>query len=292
MHHGMHQKPTLVIMVVVLSAGALFAWFQIWLQPPDLPPEGFQKKGGLRIGYAVEAPYAFLDPDGAVTGESPELAKVIAARLGIAIAHWRQTEFSALLAELEAERIDLIAAGMFTTPERARRVAFSLPTFQVRQGLLVAKGNPHGLHSYHQAVGTGGIKLAALPGSVEEALLKRLGIADARLVLVPDALTGQTAVATGVADGLALSSPTLRWMVLNAPPGLTELARPFAQPPQSPPGLGGFAFRKNDRRLLAAWNSALRSYLGSPEHLALIGRFGFTAEELPPPLPDPEDSLP
>jgi hypothetical protein len=34
----------------------------------------------LRIGYAVEAPYALVSADGQVTGESPEIARRIAER--------------------------------------------------------------------------------------------------------------------------------------------------------------------------------------------------------------------
>jgi polar amino acid transport system substrate-binding protein len=41
-----------------------------------------RRTGTLRIGYAVEAPYAFLGTNGEVTGESPEVARRIASRLG------------------------------------------------------------------------------------------------------------------------------------------------------------------------------------------------------------------
>jgi membrane-bound lytic murein transglycosylase MltF len=73
------------------------------------------------------------------TGESPEVAKQIAARLEVRQVKWRQAEFGALIAELEAGRIDVIAAGMFMTPERAQRVSFSVPSFHVRQGLWCPK---------------------------------------------------------------------------------------------------------------------------------------------------------
>lgn len=77
-----------------------------------------QQSSTIRIGYAVEAPYAFLTTDGEVTGESPEIAKRVARQLGFNNIIWRQTEFGDLLDELEAGRIDVIAAGMFVTPVR------------------------------------------------------------------------------------------------------------------------------------------------------------------------------
>lgn len=250
----------------------------------DASLKAAQPPGSLRIGYAIEAPYAYLTPAGEVTGQSPELAKRIAARLGVERIDWRLLEFSALLNELEEGRIDVIAAGMFITPERSGRVSFSEPVFHVRQGLLVAAGNPRGLHAYADALGRPEIKLAALTGAVEAAMLRRLGLAESQLVLVPDAQTGLEAVEAGVADGLALSSPSIYGMAQEERLGRTEAARPFAQPAPElggKTGYGAFAFRKADRALREAWNTAQQGYLSSQEYGALMERFGFSPDELP-----------
>lgn len=243
-----------------------------------------REKGVIRIGYAVEAPYAFLKGGGRVTGESPEVARRIVARLGLGRVEWCQMEFGSLLAGLESGRFDVVAAGMFITPERARRVAFSEPTFHVQQGLLVARGNPRQLHAYEQAQAQAEIRVAAIWGSVEEALLRRLGVPEARLIRVPDALAGRVAVESGVADALALSSPTIQWMALQEQLGKTEMARPFVPAElarRERLGYGGFVFRKRDRQLQSAWNAELRAFIGSPEHRQLLAEFGFSAGELP-----------
>jgi polar amino acid transport system substrate-binding protein len=267
------------LLSLLILTGAIAAGI-VMLYPHDDSLKRLRKGGSIRIGYAVEAPYAMLRPDGSVTGESPEIAKVVAARLGIGRIVWRQVEFGSLIDELEAGRIDVIAAGMFITPQRARRVSFSLPTFTVMEGLLVLKGNPRQLHSYRQAASRPEIRIAALSGSVEQGILQRLGFVPPRLVLVPDALTGRVAVETGVADGLALSSPTVRWMALGEKLGTTEMAQPF-ESEHNGNSEGAFAFRKDERRLLAAWNAVLRDFIGSRQHLALIARFGFTGADLP-----------
>ncbi len=243
-----------------------------------------RQAGVMRIGYAVEAPYAFLTPEGQVTGESPEIARVIANRLGIPRVEWRLAEFGDLMEGLEARRYEVIAAGMFITPERQQRAAFSLPTFQVGPGLLVRKGNPLGLHSYADLLQHNEIRVAVLSGSVEEARLLQLGCPGQRLIRVPDAGTGREAVRSGQADALALSAPTIRWMSMHPILGLTEMAEPFTDsgPAGAPaPALGGFVFRKEEAALRQAWDAELRGFLGSEEHRRLVRAFGFAEAELP-----------
>lgn len=243
-----------------------------------------RKAGVIRIGYALEPPYAFLTPGGEVSGESPEIAKVITRRLGIPRIEWRVVEFSELIDDLNAGYIDVIAAGMFITQQRQERIRFSEPTFHVKQGLLVAMNNPHDLHSYAAALQTSGIRLAVLSGSIEENLLQQLGAQDHQLMRVPDAQTGKIAVATGQAAGLALSQPTLRWMKMQSSTQKTMLANPFQQPSMGvlgKTGYGAFAFRIKDKELLTAWNAAMKDFINSHEHAALVFRFGFSRDELP-----------
>jgi polar amino acid transport system substrate-binding protein len=278
----MKQKSYVAILSIVAAAAAII--LVAWLLTRDTSLSRLQQTGIIRIGYAIEAPYAFLIPGEVVTGESPEIAKRMVSRLGIRQIEWRQIEFSSLIDELQSGRIDVIASGMFITPARAQQVNFSEPTFHVRQGLLVARGNPQRIHSYQQALTQKSIKFAVLAGSVEEKLLQQIGIPENQRLVVPDALTGEVAVESGRADGLALSSPTIQWMALQGQMEKSEAAQPFEQPAQAAQerlGYGAFAFRKTDIQLLNSWNSVQKKYLGSPEHLKLIAGFGFSSAELP-----------
>lgn len=241
-----------------------------------------RQAGVIRVGYAVEAPYAFVGANCQVTGEFPEVAKRLAARLGIRRVEWVQTEFDALIPDLESGRFDVLAAGMFITPERAARIAFSEPLLRVRQGLLVRGGNPRRIHSYRDALHRPELKIAVLAGSFEEGLLRQMSIPGRQLVAVPDARTGRLAVESGIADGLALSAPTLRWMTREDHRGTTELAEPFEQPvPARGSSLCAFGFRKEDRQLRAAWNGVLQPFVASNEHLAILSSFGFSRLALP-----------
>ena len=73
-------------------------------------------------------------------------------------------------------------------------------------------------------------------------------------------------------------------MEINDKLGDIESACPFDQPTNAgnePGGCGAFAFRKEDKQLLKAWNSVLDTFIGSKEHVQLISKFGFTRDELP-----------
>lgn len=252
--------------------------------PPGVTLARIEREGVIRIGCAPEAPYVFLDARGTFTGEEIEVAKIIASRMGIRRIEWCQTDFGSLIPELEAGRFDVIAAGMFITAERARRVIFSEPTFRVRNALLVRTGNPHGLHSHEDIIRQSQVKIAVLHGSIEEAMIRKIGVPDDRISVVPDALTGRVAVESGLVDCLALSSPTVRFMARQQNLGLSEIAQPFVVPVSNDArhvGFGANAFRKADDDLRVAWNRHLRAFLGSAEHRRLLAEFGFSDDELP-----------
>jgi polar amino acid transport system substrate-binding protein len=111
--------------------------------------ERIRREGVVRVGFANEAPFAFIDTSsGRLTGEAPEIARVVFSRLGVGEIEGVLTEFASLIPGLKAGRFDVIAAGMYVTPERCREVAFSQPTYAVGEAFLVAAGNPLQLHGY------------------------------------------------------------------------------------------------------------------------------------------------
>ncbi|MCD9185581.1 MAG: ectoine/hydroxyectoine ABC transporter substrate-binding protein EhuB [Pyrinomonadaceae bacterium] len=250
----------------------------------DVSLSKIRKTKTIKIGYAIEAPYAFLKGNNEVGGQSPDIAKYVAQKLGIEKIEWKQTEFSMLFSDLQQGRIDVVAAGTFITPERAEIVNFSEPIFHVNQGLLVLKGNPRKLNSYGNFVEMPEVKVAVISGSVEERFLRRTGVSDKQIISVPDALTGRVAVEAGNADCLALSSPTVNWMAIKDQLGKTETAQISEQVADLPPGFSGygaFAFRKKDVALLNEWNAVLKQFVGTEEYKKIVAEYGFTDSELP-----------
>lgn len=257
-----------VVALVLLGAGTA-AW-QCWVRHPTL--RRIEEAGRVRVGYAVESPYAFLGPDGRVTGESAETARLVAARLGWRI-EWVQTSFEALIPELLDGRFDLIAAGLFVTPQRARLVRFAHPELRVGAGLLVRHGNPKRLHGVGDFKAPG-VRAVVVAGSIEEQRLRELGLPQP--VSVPDARAGALALESGLADALVLSLPTVR-AIARSHPALQAVAAsdPIAA------ALVAAAFRPADPALLAAWNRAQAQVLASSAHLRAIAAFGFTPQDVP-----------
>lgn len=235
--------------------------------------------GVLRIGFAVEPPYATVDAAGRVGGESPSVARVVAERLGLR-PEFVLMDFDDLIPALRAGRIDLIAAGMFVTPQRARQVRFTRPTLRVRPGWLALSGRSGLPTALAEVVARDDLRVAVLQGSVELADLRGLGLPDARMVTVPDATSGRAAVLSGAADLLALSWPSVAAMAAASGGRLHALA---ARHPEAETSMVALALRSDDRGLGDAVDRVLAAHVGSPAHLADLAAVGLGADDLPLP---------
>jgi polar amino acid transport system substrate-binding protein len=278
--HGMMGKALgYLALAVLLVAGVATAWLYIQGGSSQIPQTW--PGGELRVGYSSEPPYCFRKADGTVTGQAPEIAKAVFDRLGITRIRWVLLDFSEAMDALVSGRIDMIANGMFITPERLAKIAFSLPYNRSPQGLLVRYGNPKGLHAYEDLAARTDVVAAVLDGSVEQETLRRFGLPPQCLFVVPDPSDGLAAVRQDRADCLALSAPTVAWLAGEAP-GEVAVAVPLQTTASAPAaGCSAFGFRREDVRLREEVDRVLWDYIGSPEHLVLGARFGFDRQALP-----------
>jgi polar amino acid transport system substrate-binding protein len=248
------------------------------VQAQDLLEEATES-GSITVGIANEAPYGYMTPEGELTGEAPEIAKAILAKMGIEDVEAVVTEFGSLIPGLKAGRFDIVAAGMFITPTRCEQVAFSEPTYGIGQALLVAEGNPKGLQTYED-VKNGDSTLAVMGGAIERTYARDAGVPDEQVMVVPDTAAGTAAVQAGRADAFALTSLSIRRLAENAEG--VEMAEPFGEVGgASVVGHGGFAFRPDDQAFVDEFNKQLAEFIGTQEHLDLVAPFGWTEDELP-----------
>jgi polar amino acid transport system substrate-binding protein len=244
-----------------------------------------RRLGMIRIGYANEAPYGYLNTaTGEITGEAPEVAREVLRRMGIPRFEPIVTEFGSLIPGLKASRFDVIAAGMYITPSRCREIAFSNPTYVIGESFIVRKGNPLSLHSFEDVARHPTARIGFVGGTVEHGYARAVGISEDRIMLFPDNISSLTAVRTGRIDVAAATRLTVHDLLRKARAADLERADPFTDPRingRTELGYGGFGFRLQDRRFVDEFNRALEKFLGTPEHLELTRRFGITEETLP-----------
>ncbi|MFC4524871.1 ectoine/hydroxyectoine ABC transporter substrate-binding protein EhuB [Cupriavidus pinatubonensis] len=274
------QPYLLAALLVGLVTGA-FASFVLDTGSEDTLAR-YQRGQPLRVGYAIEQPFAMVEADGRVTGEAPEVLRYALRSLGKGDVVWLHADFGSLIHELESGRIDVIAAGMFITPARAQRVLFTRPTASISPGLLVRHGNPLHLHSLKDVVSRPMARLAVIDGSVEQQLAREAGKSEARIQAYPDATAAAAAVSSGLADALMLSSMSLQYLVATGGKGVFELIDATTAREEFPAGLPAFAMRAEDVRLRDAIDEALAEFLGSAAHLELVRPFGILPENLAP----------
>ena len=274
----------------------LLVLLAVWLAPRtwlgtgadlgDMPTlERIRERGVVRVGYANEAPFAYHDSSAdRLTGEAPEIARVVFSLLGVPRIEGVLTEFGSLIPGLQAGRFDVIAAGMYITPARCLEVAFSNPTYGIGEAFLVREGNPLALHSYADVVKHPTARLGVVSGAIQLRYARALDIDDSRLVIVPDPPSALAAVEAGRIDAYAGTALTVQDLLGRASNSSTERADPFTDPVidgQTVRGYGAFALRYEDVALTELLNEQLGGFVGSRQHLELVAPFGFTVAELP-----------
>lgn len=280
------MKPHKRLLHAALLFIAVLTGLSLWLVYTSAPPGAatqLQRGGSLRVGFAVEAPYAYVDAQGQVTGEAPEIFRLMAQRLGIERIDWVRMDFASLLPELQLGRIDAIAAGMFVTPERQRLAAFTRPTARVRPAVIVRQGEQRVPLKPVTAdlERASAILWVTVHEATENGLLAQAGVPPERISTVPRADRGLRSVAEGHADALAISAVTAWQLVATHP----EWALEVRTLGDAPAGFPAFVFRHDDLPLRDAMDEVLQRYLDTEEHQALVRGFGFTSEEMPPDSP-------
>ncbi|CAM4007170.1 ectoine/hydroxyectoine ABC transporter substrate-binding protein EhuB [Cohnella lubricantis] len=243
-----------------------------------------QREGYVKVGFANENPYAYATADGKLTGEAVEVARKVLANMGIPEMDGVLTEFGSLIPGLKANRFDIITAGMFINPDRAKEVDFANPEYSIGEAIAVKKGNPLDLHSYKDIADNGKAKIAVMTGAVELDYLKGSGVGDDQIVQVPDQPSAIAALQAGRADAITMTGPSLQAVLESAADDGIERVMEFEQPVidgVSVRGYGAAAFRQEDDDFREAFNAELQKLKDSGELLEILKPFGFTEQELP-----------
>lgn len=240
--------------------------------------------GQVAIGLSQLEPFSYTDASGRPTGESPEVARAVVARLGGSGLSAVQVDYERLIPGLRDGQFDMIAIGLTITPLRCGQVAFSRPDYIAKTALLVPSGNPKGLGTLG-GVARSGSTLGVLARGAELEFAHAAGVPDDRIRTFP----GQSSLFRGVADGRVDAAALTRISLLdearrNAGTDVEVTAGFYPLVDGRPAMLGGgFAFRQEDTALRAEFDRGLTELQRSGGWLDAVRPFGLTEDNLPPP---------
>lgn len=262
---------------VLAGAPVLPSWGQDGL-------ERIQDRGVVRLGIADEPPYGFFDEDGRLTGEAPTIARELLDRIdpdleieGVSM------DFGELIDALRAREIDMIAAGMFITPTRCERVAFTDPTYVVGEAFAVRADNPKDLTDYETIAHHPDATVGLISGTVEYNYAALSGIPAQRAPLYPDFRTALDALAAGEVDAVGMTALTVRWLLRERGDSTLESTEQFYPEIDGEvvKGYGGFGFHPDDDALHRRFNGHLNDFVGTEQHWQLVEPFGFAPDMAP-----------
>lgn len=237
-----------------------------------------------RVGFANEAPFSFQQPDGSLAGADYDVAKVILGKLGIVKLEGVLVSFPSLLPGLLANRFDIVAAGLYIRKDRCAQVLFSEPNVVVSDTLVVLKDNPKKLHSYKDVAANKSVKIGATSGTAVVKNALDGGIPQEQIVEFSDTTSSLAALRAGRTDGAFQTTVTAGWTVRHAKDGLVEVAMPFDAVKtngQRVTNYTGFVFAKDAPELRDAFDRELKTFMGTPEHIAILEKYGLTPAEIP-----------
>ncbi|MBN2394053.1 MAG: amino acid ABC transporter substrate-binding protein [Anaerolineae bacterium] len=232
--------------------------------PRSNPLKRIQSAGTLRVAFDPSfPPFEFVDGSGQVTGLDVDLARAIAARLGVD-AHFVTTGYDALYDALTVGRADVIISALYPDPTRMQAFAFSSSYFNAGEVLVVPEDS-----SITGVPDLAGKQVAMVFGTEAHmvALQWEKTMPTPPVLMIGDAPETITSVlAAGIVDAVILDNVTAQ-MALGDTPGLRVLTPSVTDEPYT------IAARKEDAKLLEAISAILNEMEASGELDALIQRW-------------------
>lgn len=203
--------------------------------------------GTLRVGVTLFAPWAARTANGELVGFEVDVAQQLAADLGVK-AQLLAYEVERLVPALEAGEIDLIAAGLTVTPERALHVNFSQPYAEGGITLATHLGRTADVTDV-AALDSELYTIAAVEGSVGVELARRLW-PRARVQVFQSVEAASEALLAGEVHGYVEDQPVPTFLALENPSVIdVPTSRPLLVSPAA------FAVNKGDPDFLAFLNA-------------------------------------
>lgn len=186
--------------------------------------------GKLTVGTKFDQPlFGLKGLDGQPEGFDIEIAKLIAAKLGIAAADITFVETVSANREpfLEQKKVDMVVATYTINDKRDMVVDFAGPYFKAGQDILVGKGNPKGVKGPDDLTG---LKTCSVSGSTPAATIA-MKYPQAELVLFDTYTKCRDALGNGQVDAVTTDNVILSGYVSQDPDKYELVGEPFTEEP-------------------------------------------------------------
>jgi len=252
----------------------------------DSTLDRIKSSGTVSVGIANEKPYGFVDTDGKLKGAVPDIIFAALEPHGLKEMKAEILEFNALIPGINANRFDIVGAGMYIRPARCEAIAFTNPVTRAGYGFAALKGNPKNLHSLAD-VAKGDALIGTQNGSAQVEEVSKAGIPSERVVLFSNATEALAGMKAGRVDVIYFPGLELGDLLKTANDAAVERVDPFNQVmgadgvPQY--GYGALGLRKGDTDLKAVLDDEIAKMLASGKLLEIISAYGYGKDELPLP---------
>jgi len=208
----------------------------------------------VRVGSTpTGVPFTFLDTKtNQISGIMVDLIKEIGKDQGFSVDITPMT-FSTLIASLQSNKIDVIAAAMYITPTRQEVVDFSDPIYTYGEGLFVAAKDPKDYKAFDDLKGEvvgAQIGTAYVKPLQDSGVFKEVKVYDSIPDIIRDVNVGR--IKAGFAD-----YPIVAYQIAQGGYPETRLAKSYKS---TMTGSVGIAVRKGDKAMLDKVNASLRRY--------------------------------
>jgi glutamate transport system substrate-binding protein len=206
--------------------------------------------GTVTIGTKFDQPgFGLANPQGVPEGFDVEVAKMVAAKLGIPAdkIKWVETVSANRESFIENGRVDLVVATYTINDARKQRVDFAGPYYVAGQDIMVKKGNPLGIKAPENLAGK---KVCSVEGSTPAQNI-RDKYPQAQLVLFDVYSKCADALRNGQVEAVTTDNVILTGLVAGSNGAFELVGKPFTQEPY------GIGLKKGDTAFRTFVNDVL-----------------------------------
>ncbi len=219
---------------------------------PGSTMDRLQKAGTIKIGTKFDQPlFGMKGLDGKPQGFDVEVAKLVAAKLGIQQdrIQWTETPSQTREESIEQGKVDMISATYTINDKRKQRVSFAGPYYQAGQDLLVKSDN--NTITGPESLKPTGAKVCSVQGATPAEEIKKY-VDPANLTLFDVYSKCGDALRTGQVDAVTTDNVILLGLAEKSGGAFKLVSKPFTAEPY------GIGIKKGDTQFCEFIQSTLK----------------------------------